>query len=55
MSQPRPAAGPSPKSWEQMRDWAVNLLRSRTGQDVPLIHGAKYGRLSDRAGGRSSA
>lgn len=34
MSQPGPAAGPPVKSWQQMRDWAADLLRSRTGQDV---------------------
>jgi Family of unknown function (DUF5990)/Domain of unknown function (DUF5655) len=31
---PGPAAAPPLKSWEEMRDWAARLLRSRTGQDV---------------------
>jgi Family of unknown function (DUF5990)/Domain of unknown function (DUF5655) len=31
---PGPAATPPLKSWEEMRDWAAQLLRSRTGQDV---------------------
>jgi len=31
-----PADGPAPpvRSWEEMRDWAARLLRTRTGQDV---------------------
>jgi hypothetical protein len=29
-----PAAVPPPKSWRGTRDWAAQLLRSRTGQDV---------------------
>jgi Domain of unknown function (DUF5655) len=29
-----PAAAPPPKSWKQMRDWAAQLLQSRTSQDV---------------------
>jgi hypothetical protein len=33
-SAPEPAAVPPPKSWKEMRDWAAQLLRSRTGQDV---------------------
>src|SRR6516164_3272618 len=31
---PEPAAVPPPKSWKEMRDWAAQLLHSRTGQDV---------------------
>ena len=31
---PGPAAVPPPKSWREMQDWAAQLLRSRTGQDV---------------------
>ncbi len=31
---PEPAAAPPLKSWEEMRDWAAHLLRSRTGQDI---------------------
>lgn len=31
---PELAAVPPLKSWEEMRDWAAHLLRSRTGQDV---------------------
>jgi Family of unknown function (DUF5990)/Domain of unknown function (DUF5655) len=29
-----PAAAPPPKSWKQMRDWAAQLLQSRTSQDL---------------------
>ena len=31
---PEPAVVPPPKSWREMRDWAAQLLHSRTGQDV---------------------
>jgi hypothetical protein len=33
---PAPADGPAPpvKSWEEMRDWSVRLLQTRTGADV---------------------
>ena len=31
---PEPGAVPPPKSWKEMRDWAAQLLQSRTGQDV---------------------
>lgn len=33
-----PGGGPAPpvKSWEEMRDWAARLLRSRTGDDVQV-------------------
>jgi hypothetical protein len=30
----RDQPGGSPKSWREMREWCVRLLRSRTGQDV---------------------
>ena len=33
-AEPEPAAVPPPKSWKEMRDWAAQLLHSRTGQDV---------------------
>jgi hypothetical protein len=33
-AEPGPATAPPLKSWEEMREWAANLLLKRTGQDV---------------------
>jgi len=51
---PGPAAAPPLKSWEQMRDWAEHLLRSRAGQDVAAWNrrAAEPACLTSRRSGR---
>ena len=36
VAEPGPAAAPPLKSWKKMREWAVSLLLTRTGQDVTV-------------------